>query len=173
MSIKIGGDMNSWPHQNDVDSFYGNPRGRNGGPSMKWESENLVRVKTPWKLVTAWDFMPVSSGVRIHRRCADSLAKIFDEIWKSSEMSQSKINEWGMNLYAGGYNFRLMRGASRLSMHSWGCAVDFDSSRNAFGDDTPNFALIPQVLEAFAKEGWVWGGRWSKPDGMHWQAATL
>lgn len=58
-------------------------------------------------------------------------------------------------------------------MHSWGCAVDFVSARNAFGDRTPNFALLPQVFEAFASESWTWGGKWRTVDGMHWQAAKV
>lgn len=164
--------MSKWPHQNDVDEFYGNPRSTNGDASSKWESANLVRIATPWKLVTAWDFMPVK-GVRMHRKCSESLERVFAKIWQAAGQQQQKINEWGMNLYAGGYNFRLMRGSSRLSMHSWGCAIDFDSARNSFGDKTPNFMLIPPVLEAFAAEEWRWGGAWSKPDGMHWQAANV
>ncbi|NTW83388.1 MAG: hypothetical protein HGB36_08490 [Chlorobiaceae bacterium] len=47
--------MSKWPHQSEVDTFYGNPRGRNGDASAKWESENIVMVKVPWKLVTALD----------------------------------------------------------------------------------------------------------------------
>jgi hypothetical protein len=58
-------------------------------------------------------------------------------------------------------------------MHSWGCAIDFDSARNGFGDTTPNFALIPAVTDAFLAESWVWGGKWHKPDGMHFQAAFV
>ncbi|WP_040097376.1 M15 family metallopeptidase [Aeromonas australiensis] len=164
--------MTSWPHQSEVDTFYGNPRGRNGEASAKWESENIVRIKTPWKLVTAWDFAPVSS-IRVHRRCSESLIAVFEQIWAAAGNDQLKINEWGMNLFAGGYNFRLMRGGTRLSMHSWGCAVDFDSSRNSFGDSTPNFQNIPAVLTAFESQGWTWGGKWKKPDGMHWQAASV
>ena len=161
-----------WPHQNDVDSFYGNPRGEDGQANPRWESDNIVRVKPPWKIITAWDFQPVS-GIRIHRECADSLKNILTQIWISSAQNENKIKEWGMHLYAGGYNFRPMRGGSRLSMHSWGCAVDFDSARNAFGDHSPNFASIPAVLDAFANEGWTWGGKWKTPDGMHWQAANV
>lgn len=164
--------MSIWPHQSDVDSFYGDPRGADGEANSHWESNNIVRIQTPWQLVTAWDFMPVKS-VRMHQKCKVSLEIIFSRIWDAADRRQQKINEWGMNLYAGGYNFRPMRGSSRLSMHSWGCAIDFDSSRNSFGDRTPNFALIPPVLEAFASEGWTWGGSWSKPDGMHWQAADV
>ena len=164
--------MPTWPHQNDTDAFYGNPRGMNGRASAKWESANLAKVPIPWKLITAWDGMNVT-GVRVHRLCAESLGKVFDDIWLAAGQQQRKINEWGMNLYGGGYNFRLMRGGSRLSMHSWGCAVDFDPSRNGFGDTTPNFANYPAVRDTFAAEGWTWGGNWSRPDGMHWQAANI
>ncbi len=164
--------MPQWPHQSDVDDFYGDPRGRDGDPSPTWVKANIVRIPAPWSLVTAWDFQPVRA-MRVHTKCAASLATVLDKIWASSGNSEAKIKEWGMHLYAGGYNFRLMRGGSKLSMHSWGCAVDFDSARNAFGDRTPNFATIPAVLNAFASEGWTWGGKWSKPDGMHWQAADV
>jgi len=164
--------MSQWPHESDVDAFYGDPRGKNGEPSAKWESANVVRVRAPWKLVTSWDFQSVS-GVRIHKKCESSLLAVLAKIWDASGNSEAKIKEWGMHLYAGAYNFRLMRGGSKLSMHSWGCAIDFDSARNAFGDSTPNFATIPVVLDAFASEGWTWGGNWKKPDGMHWQAADV
>jgi hypothetical protein len=164
--------MTDWPHQSNVDAFYGDPRGSNGGPSPKWESKNLVRIATPWKLVTGWDGQTVSK-IRVHHKCAPSLLKVFGTIWHAANQDQAKINEWGMNLYGGGYNFRLMRGSTRLSMHSWGCAVDFDPARNGFGDATPNFANYPAVLDAFAAEGWTWGGKWMKSDGMHWQAADI
>lgn len=131
-----------------------------------------MKLSAPWKLVTAWDFRPVSS-IRIHKKCAGSLDKVLQSIWTSSSKNDQKIMEWGMHLYAGAFNFRLMRGGTKLSMHSWGCAVDFDSARNSFGDQTPNFATIPAVTDAFAAEGWTWGGRWKKPDGMHWQAADV
>lgn len=164
--------MVNWPHQSEVDAFYGNPRGKNGEISAKWVAESIVSMQLPWALVTSWDFQPVKT-IRVHKKCKPSLQRIFAQIWAAANQDQQKINEWGMNLYGGGYNFRLMRGSSSLSMHSWGCAVDFDTSRNALGDTTPNFALIPQVLSAFEAEGWTWGGNWKKPDGMHWQAAVV
>jgi hypothetical protein len=65
------------------------------------------------------------------------------------------------------------KSGNSLSTHSWGFALDSDTSRNAFGDTTPHFAHTPQVLNAFEAEGWTWGGNWKKPDGMHWQAANV
>lgn len=159
-----------WPHQDRVGTFYGNPGGRLGQASPAWEKTNLVTIACRWPLVTSWDEAPVR-GIRIHKLCAESLTRALDAIWDSAGRDAGQIRAWGMHLYGGGYNYRLMRGGNRLSMHSWGCAVDFDPARNGFGDTTPNFARVPAVLAAFEGEGWTWGGRWKKPDGMHFQAA--
>jgi hypothetical protein len=162
--------MPTWPSESEVDFFYGNPRGRNGQSSPTWERANIVRVFPPWTLVTAWDGSPVRS-IRMHKKCTPSLNKIFAQIWQSAGEDQLQVNAWGMNLFSGGLNFRLKRGGSELSMHSWGCAIDFDDSRNKFGRLDPNFTQILPVRNAFASENWIWGGDFSKPDGMHWQAA--
>lgn len=160
----------TWPKQSEAIAFYGDPRGRNGQASPKWERENLVLVKCPWPIQTSWSGQRMS-GLRVHRLCAPSLETVLAAIWKAAEGDGNRIIAWGMDLVGGAYNFRPMRGANRLSMHSWGCAVDFDPARNGFGDPKPNFAAIPQVLRAFDEEGWTWGGNWKKKDGMHFQAA--
>jgi len=162
----------SWPNQSQLAAYYGDPRGMDGEPSARWEAENLVRISTPWRLVTAWDGQRVSS-IRVHRLVAPSLERVFADIWEAAGKRQGVIDVWGMNLFAGAYQFRPTRGAASLSTHAYGAAVDFDSERNGLGNSAPNFANIPQVLRAFEREGWVWGGRWRRPDGMHWQAATV
>ncbi|MCX5880329.1 MAG: M15 family metallopeptidase [Deltaproteobacteria bacterium] len=164
--------MPQWPHQSEVDVFFGNPRGRDGAASAAWERANIARIQAPWPLVTSWDGASVG-GISIHRKCSESLLRVLNAIWDAAGQDVRKIREWGMHFYGGGYNFRLMRGSNRLSMHSWGCAIDFDPAHNTFGDTTPNFANYPEVLKAFADEQWTWGGNWTKPDGMHWQAADL
>lgn len=164
--------MSDWPKQSECNSFYGDPRGKNGGPSPTWEKENLILVPAPWKLVTAWDGSAVR-GIRCHVLCGDSLSRVLAEIWDAAHRKREVIEIWGMHLFGGGYNFRVMRGGSALSMHSWGCAVDFDPARNAFGSRKPNFAICPSVLNAFVREGWTWGGEWKKPDAMHFQAARV
>jgi len=60
-------------------------------------------------------------------------------------------------------------------MHSYGCAIDLDAPRNFFHEQHPHFSDIPQVVDAFKNEGWVWGGDWSgrSKDGMHFQAARV
>lgn len=164
--------MNDWPKQSECNKFYGDPRGPNGGPSPTWEKQNLVLVVPPWKIVTSWDSQAVK-GIRVHIRCAESLERVLSEIWRAAGGDARAIALWGMDRFGGAYSFRIMRGGSALSMHSWGCALDFDPARNAFGSRKPNLASCPGVLSAFAAEGWIWGGNWKKPDGMHFQAAKV
>lgn len=163
--------VSKWPKQSECLSFYGNPRDKD------FERKYLLMVKFPWLAVTAWDGKPVI-GATVHHKCADSLARILSAIWEAAGRSQDVINSWGMNKYGGGYCFRQMRGSKKLSMHAYGCAVDFDPVDNAMGDTTPEFALHPAVTKAFTDEGWVWGGNWRKNggkwiDGMHFQAAIV
>ena len=176
--------VKKWPHQNDAALFYGNPTKGNvageHGPCPVWEANNLTRVSTPWTLYMAQDdvnapLLPrnIVRGIRIHKRCASSLLRVLSDIWETSNRNEHLIQEWGMHLFGGGYHYRLMRGSNRLSMHSYGCAVDFDPVRNAMRNKNPRFAHIPAVLRAFEREEWVWLGMARVPDGMHWQAARI
>lgn len=162
---------NNWPLQRDVDSYYGNPRGKNGHANPVWEETNLVWLPTPWKLY--YNGQPIKPMIRIHKKVRDSLDRVLTDIWHRAAMNQAQIDAWGMSDFSGSYNYREKRGGRTLSMHAYGVAVDFDADRNGFGDRTPHFAGAQPVLDAFKREGWVWGGTWSKPDGMHWQAARV
>lgn len=168
-----------WPRQSELAAFYGNPTGKNGKASPRWESENLIRVAVPWRMVAAWDAKIRITSITIHMNCVASLARVLQAIWLDaiSEATaagdpQKVIELWGLHLFGGGYNFRLKRGGETLSTHAYGCAIDFDPARNGMGDRTPNFANCPEVIRAFKAEGWEWGGDWSSPDAMHFQAAT-
>jgi len=161
-----------WPLQSQCAAFYGNPGAVALDP--KWETTNLVKVAVPWRMVASWAPNMVISTIRVHRKCADSLKRALDTIWLRAG-TQAEIERLGMHLYGGGFTYRPKRSGTTLSMHAYGCAVDFDPARNGFGDRTPNFGQPENryVVEAFEAEGWVWGGPWSRPDGMHFQAARV
>lgn len=57
-----------------------------------------------------------------------------------------------------------------LSMHAWGLAVDFNVSTNGYG-------AVPQldsrIVDVFDRWGFVWGGRWAIPDGMHFELGAI
>jgi hypothetical protein len=116
----------------------------------------------------------VVSSVLVHRKCSDSLLRILGAI-KDHYGSQAAIDAARMHLFGGVYNFRLMRGGSSLSIHSWGAAIDLDPERNGLGVkyNAAKGMMPAPVIAAFEKEGWTWGGRWKRPDAMHFQAADV
>jgi hypothetical protein len=164
--------MNLWPLQSQCDSFYGNPRGAGDRPSPKWEAENLRTVRPPFRMT--YDGKPVKA-IRVHKKCASSLLRVLQEIWEAAGRNQRIVDMWGASIFAGSYVYRLKRGGVTLSMHAYGCALDLDPARNAQHDQAPHFADVPQVIDAFEREGWTCGLRWNgrDRDGMHFQAAFM
>lgn len=159
-----------WPKQSECASFYGDPRGPNGQADKRWMAQNLINLKPPFQMTYAG--APIKT-IRVHKACSESLYRALQAIWIAGGKDQKKMDFWGVSIYGGCFNYRLARGLSSLSMHSYGCAIDLDPARNGLKDKTPRFANFPEVLKAFADEGWVWGGKWKRPDGMHFQAARV
>lgn len=174
--------MTAWPKQRDCDDFYGNPRGPNGTASSRWMASNLVFVPVPWVMVTAWAPYARVRKIYFHQKCSAALSEVLANIWQEAGKKQVIIDQWGMNLFGGSFAFRTMRGSSSLSMHSWGCAIDFDPARNGLGDYTPILTPSHPVALCFKKAGAVHGADWNgnqkvlderRPDAMHFQFARV
>lgn len=111
-----------------------------------------------------------SRGVRVHPLLRDEVATCFQLV--------QDAGLWHfLASQAGGYTFRMQRGStSKLSMHCFGAAVDFDPFHNKFKAPPELTALGTQpglgVVRIFEARGWTWGGRWGRPDAMHFQFAT-
>lgn len=60
--------------------------------------------------------------------------------------------------------------AKPISMHGWGLAVDMNVSTNGLAQ-VPT--MDPRIVAIFDKWGFVWGGRWRRPDGMHFELGAL
>ncbi len=155
--------MQTWPLQQNCPAFYGDPRHNNEA----WQAANLVEVIPPWE--QTYEGQTYHHGIKVHKRCAESFRRVLEAIWKRLGKSQAEIDRVGLSRFSGSYNLRAVTGGTTLSMHSYGCAIDFDSENNGFGDRTP--AMDRRVVEEFEREGWEWGGHWGTPDGMHFQAA--
>jgi hypothetical protein len=164
--------MTIWPKQSECDTFYGNPRGRNGVASAKWERENLVPVVPPFQMFYA--DKPIKT-LRFHKKAAPALLAALQTIKNLAGGDKGLLTQWGVNVYGGGYNFRLKRNSNSLSMHAYGCAIDLDPVRNGMGDTTPELAKYPLIVKAFEAQGAVWGGHWhgASCDGMHFQFARV
>ena len=163
--------MNDWPNDDTeaLAAYYGvHVLGSDGRPMAAWERENLVYIRNlPYRMVLAWDLPVPVTRIRVHRRCAESLLRCLTRIG-------AECTEWrGRHLFGGTYNYRPRRGGHALSTHAWGAAIDLDPERNALGRPYLEGAgMMPaKVISIFDDEGWRWGGTFSTPDCMHFQAA--
>jgi hypothetical protein len=70
--------------------------------------------------------------------------------------------------YSGCYAGRYLNRdpAAGISHHSWGIALDVNVPQNVFGA-TPN--QDERMVQIFQDWGFIWGGRFTRPDGMHFE----
>lgn len=178
--------MNRWPSQSPtaMNEFYGNPdRNRDGVADLEWQKKNLVRIIPPYTLYYPQDDLHhkgqiikrglALKSLTVHHNAAESLARCLGGIGK--EFTAEELLKYELDLCGGVFVFRLKRGGSSLSIHSWGSAIDLSHLINYFGrkyDETKG--MMPErAVKVFADEGWTWGGLWSTGDAMHFQAANL
>lgn len=148
-----------WPNSNrsSLEAFYGNPG----------DESNLVEFTFPYP--TFYDGRRVTKG-RCHFKVKDSLHRVLSQIGSLYSNRKDVMEE--AEDYGGIYNFRPKRGASSLSLHSWGIAIDLDADDNTFRDHWPMKADMPlEIMECFAREGWIAAGAFWGYDAMHFQAA--
>ena len=166
---------NVWPLQSECNAFYGNP-GLISSQWAAWEAVNLVMVSCPWKLFfrDGSRITPVA-GIRIHKKCADSLRVVLGSVWDAVHGDQSVIETLHYHWYSGSYNQRPMRNGTARSMHGCGAAIDWDAEENAQHSTKHLYQENSLLVTKFKAEGWVWGGDWSPGsiDAMHFQAARV
>lgn len=158
--------MNIWPLQRDCIAFYGNPA------HAGWLHDNTTYVECPWPLFIG---STQTSHILIHKKCADSLTRVLNNVWDAVGKDVAKIKAQHFDQYDGSYNFRPMRGGHAMSMHSFAVAIDWYASENAFHSTKHYFTDQTLLIEKFKEEGWIWGGDWSpgSVDAMHVQAARV
>ncbi len=126
----------------------------------------------------------------VHQDVAEELTAIFERI-KAARFPIEKVipvvaYDWSDDVSmeennCSGFNYRAIVGASALSKHATGLAVDINPRLNPYikGDIVlPPGAVydsqIPgtltaecAVVQAFAEHGWTWGGHWETRKDWH------
>ena len=133
-----------------------------------WERKNIVAVAIP-QLVGVSGMLP-SGKVRFHKLAAKQLEQLFKD-WEKAGMIDQILT------YAGSYVPRFIRGSRRtLSNHAFGSAFDINVAWNGLGQ-VPAFlgekGCVREMVEIANKNGFYWGGHFSRKDGMHFEVAVL
>ncbi len=143
---------NPWPKtdQASLTAFYG-PAG---------DESQLVNLHAPVPMF--YEGKPIKT-IRCHRRVSESLSRALADAYKTAPDA--------VKVYDGCYNNRAMRGGSTPSLHARGAAIDLLAGENGNHVSWPVAATMPlEVMEAFAREGWLAAGAFWGRDAMHFQA---
>jgi hypothetical protein len=151
------------PHDDTASllAFYGRPWG---------DSSLLTQVLVPPELKMEY------AGTRVvhitfHKRVAGYLAAALDQIARASLTNPAVLKH--VSHFSGSYNYRPVRGSSRLSCHAFGAAIDFDAAHLPLGKTGISEADMPrEMVAAFKGQGAFWGGEYKgRKDAMHFQWA--
>jgi hypothetical protein len=79
---------------------------------------------------------------------------------------------------AGTFNWRTIAGTKRMSVHSFGAAIDLDTNHADYWrwsggkpGDVPSYRnrMPMEIVDVFERHGFIWGGRWYHYDTMHFE----
>lgn len=136
------------------------------GDSPEAVKKNLVTV--PW--------MPESGGGTIQITKVNGVAEEVQAISAELDVLPEEFKKYVLNP-AGGYKWRKILDTERLSVHSFGIAIDIDASLGHYWkwDLEKNGKIayqnqIPQeIVDIFERHGFIWGGKWHHYDTMHFE----
>jgi len=115
--------------------------------------------------------------VKFNTRCgaADALRAISDDLTKV--FAQKPALRVYVEKLAGTFNWRKIAGTDLLSNHSFGTAIDLNVDKAAYWRWQPPARLATfsrknwpnEIVEAFERHGFIWGGKWWHFDTMHFE----
>jgi len=147
VGLALGARLQTPNGRDEIERTFGKPNNGDGTLNEAWESENIKRVAPPagWRLFYQDDDrgpVPVS-GIRLHRKLEASFQSVLSAVWSraraeigsgaSDDAIRLWLNDRRLDQHTGGFNYRPIRGSSRLSLHSYGIAIDWDAKHNPQG----------------------------------------
>ncbi|MCX7301112.1 MAG: M15 family metallopeptidase [Rhodobacterales bacterium] len=126
-------------------------------------------------VAVAYDGQTVQTGFNVTtRNCVDTqLAAALTALALSSPLYDVFFDQSG-----GSFNWRVIAGTDRQSSHSFGAAIDLNTELGGYwrwsgrpeGDAGPYDNKMPtELVAAFERYGFIWGGKWHHYDGMHFE----
>ena len=160
----------NWPTEDmtAMNAFYGDPRGKNGESDLNWECKNLVSWVPPYPLFYSDQAHTPLHHLRFNKKCV----AVFDSAFRDvlATLGHDYIVAHHLDISGGSFCYRVERGGSHLSIHSWGAAIDMDPANNPFPRKwrggkqmDAKFATILQ------QHGLIWRGAKGDIDPMHFR----
>jgi len=147
---------------------YGNPdKDGDGILDAVWFNTNISVFDLPFPMFLSWEPQTMINRFQAHRLAGPWIIGALNLIVESKGLDylrENKLDRWG-----GCFNFRLIRGGTTLSNHSWGTAVDYCPDIGRLGSAEDAVAYPRFIIQAFEAQGFVWGGSWDRPDPMHFE----
>jgi len=112
--------------------------------------------------------LPVTTVNRVDQ----ALQAVSDELMSTASSYRDFLQASG-----GTFNWRVIAGTDRLSVHSFGAAIDINPAVASYwrwrdqGDGVVSYHNnIPiAIVEVFERHGFIWGGKWYHYDTMHFE----
>ena len=158
-------DSSGFPHDDTASllAFYGKP----------WEDSSLLTdVPVPFDMTFREDngtLIPIKN-INFNVKAAKQLSSVLIAISLLAKATPDVLVH--VKNFSGSYNYRPVRGSSRLSCHAFGAAIDFDAENLPMGTRFASSVMPQSVVDAFKSQGFYWGGDFKgRPDAMHFQSA--
>ena len=124
-----------------------------------WWNQNVSTVRLPFVLRLSWDRVKTVRDISVNKQIVDPLYNVFDAIVKA----RLSVYLWE---FGGTTALRKIRGGTEWSVHSWLAGIDLNPDTNKLGSEPTMHEVIVRIFE---ENGFTWGGRFSRKDGMHFQ----
>jgi hypothetical protein len=119
-------------------------------------------------------------GTRVMFNAQNGAAKALESVGRELAALVSKRPQLKQYLFPMGGTFlwRDIAGTSRLSPHSWGIAIDLNPRHGSYwrgrkmagpGVEDLRDRYPQEIVEIFERHGFIWGGKWSHFDLMHFE----
>ena len=141
-----------------------NNDGRTVTITNDWKSKNIKKITIP-QLANKPPYN--RKTFNFHKNVVEQVQKLFND-WEKARLVHLILT------FDGDFNPRLIKASTNLSTHSFGISFDINAKWNGLGV-TPALVgkegSVRELVSIANKNGFYWGGHFSRKDGMHFEIA--
>ena len=124
---------------------------------------NERKFMTMWDVPAELEIGVIPKRIYCNKIMVQPLTVAFQNLIRTGYVDELKT--WN-----GCFNIRRKTSGTTASLHSWGIAIDVNAAWNGFNRKP---TMSAGFVECFVQAGFLWGGVWKRPDGMHHELSTI